>query len=63
MKDFALKVCAVIFFIVGLGHLLRLMRRMPIMIGGYDVPMRVSIFGCVIPFALAVWLITVIRKK
>ncbi|MCX7635951.1 MAG: hypothetical protein N2Z74_09460 [Syntrophales bacterium] len=46
----------VLFVIVSLAHLVRMVWCVPITIADYDIPMWLSIFGFLVPLALA-WLL------
>lgn len=46
----------VIFALVAMAHLLRLLFGVPVMIAGWPVPGWISVFGFIIPGALAVGL-------
>jgi len=63
MKDTALRVAAIIFFVVSLFHLARLIFRMEIAFANFQVPLWFSLFGFVITAALAIWFFTLSGKK
>jgi hypothetical protein len=50
-----LRVSGALFGLVGLGHLLRLLYRVPAELGQWVVPLWVSVIGLLVPAALAVW--------
>ena len=52
MKPFT-TIAAVFFTIVAILHLLRLLQGWEIIVNGIQIPMWVSVFGCVIPAGLA----------
>jgi len=56
MKDTALKVAGVIFFLVAMAHLLRLIMKFDIIIAGYALPTWFSILGFVLPLLLSLWM-------
>ena len=56
MKDTALKVSGVIFLLVAIIHLLRVILKVEVTIGGMVLPMGASIFGFIIPLLLALWM-------
>jgi hypothetical protein len=56
MKDTALKVSGVIFFVVAVVHLLRIILKVEAIIAGYVIPMWWSIFGFIIPLLLSLWM-------
>ena len=53
MKNTALKVSGVIFFVVAVAHLLRVILKVEVIIAGYVIPMWWSIFGFIIPLLLS----------
>ena len=55
MKPAAL-VAAVFLDLVATLHLVRLLLQVPIMVGGYEIPMWFSVFGVLGPGLLAAWL-------
>jgi len=48
-----LKITKIIFFLVGLAHGIRLLVGWDVVLGGWSVPMWVSIFGVVLPWYIA----------
>ena len=56
MKDTALKVAGIIFFVVAIIHLLRAILKVEVIIGGYVLPIWASIWGFIVPLLLAVWM-------
>ena len=56
MKNTALKVAGVIFFVVAVMHLLRVILNVEVIIAGYVIPMWWSIFGFIIPLLLSLWM-------
>jgi hypothetical protein len=48
-------VSGVLFGLVALGHLLRIVFRVPLDVGGISIPMWVSWFGTIVPGALSIW--------
>jgi hypothetical protein len=50
-----LQLSGLIFFAVALGHLLRVLRRWPLLIGGYPLPALASLLVAVAAGAMAVW--------
>jgi len=57
-----LLVSGALFSLVAIGHLLRLVYRLPVVVDGYTVPMAVSLFGCIIPALLAAWAFRLARS-
>lgn len=52
MKPFT-RIAAVVFSLVSLGHLLRLIFHLEVVIGGWPLPFWVSLVGTVVPGLLA----------
>jgi len=48
-------ISALIFDIVAFVHLARLLKRLPVRVGSYEVPMSVSWFGLPVSALLAIW--------
>lgn len=51
-----LRVAAIIFALVGLGHLLRVVTRADLLIAGHQIPIWPSVAGVVIAAALSSWM-------
>ena len=49
------RVSGVVFGLVALAHLIRALRRWPLLIAGHPIPTVVSLIVCVAAGALAVW--------
>jgi hypothetical protein len=62
MKDFALKLSAVIFLLVSIMHLLRLILKMQVTVNGVPVPLLFSILAVIIPLLLSVWIFSLFKK-
>ncbi|HEY2567233.1 MAG TPA: hypothetical protein VGH95_05985 [Candidatus Aquirickettsiella sp.] len=62
-KELPLVIAGIVFGFVALMHLLRLIYRWPIMLGGYNAPISVSIFGLIISIILAIWMFFAAVKK
>jgi hypothetical protein len=62
LKTF-LHIVAIIFFIVGSLHLLRLFTGFQVILGGWTVPMWLSIFGVLIPWYLVYIAFTYSKKN
>jgi hypothetical protein len=58
-----LHVAGAIFSIVGALHLLRLLTGFPIVLGGWILPVWLSIFGVVFPWFLAFNAFTLAKKN
>lgn len=58
-----LQVVGIIFSLVGGVHLLRLLAGWDIVIGGWMVPMWVSLLGVILPWYLAYNAFTLAKKK
>jgi hypothetical protein len=50
-----LRVSGTLFGLIALGHLLRLLYRVPAELGQWVVPLWVSVVGLLLPAALALW--------
>jgi hypothetical protein len=51
-----LRVAAIIFGLVCLGHLWRLLRHLDIRMGSHDIPMWLSVVGAIIAGGLSLWM-------
>ena len=58
----ATTVAAVIFAVVSLVHLSRLICHWPAAVAGWEVPMWISVVGCVVPAALSFLLLREARR-
>ncbi len=56
MKDTALKVAGIIFFLVAIVHLLRVILKFEVIIAGYVLPIWFSILGFIFPLLLSLWM-------
>ena len=63
MKNFALKIAGTIFFLISILHLLRLVFKIEVIIGGYIVPFYLSAAGFIATFLLGWWMLNVTRKE
>jgi len=61
MKDLALLIAGVIFIIVSLLHLVRMIFKLEVKMGGFTMPQWVSIFGFVAPMLFALWIFSLLR--
>ena len=52
--------CVIIFSFVAFMHLLRLIYKTEVVIGGKIIPLWVSIIGFLLPLSLAVWILRII---
>jgi hypothetical protein len=59
---FYLPVSGTLFGLVALGHLLRLLYRVPAQLGQWVVPLWVSVIGLLVPAALALWAFRLVRE-
>jgi hypothetical protein len=50
-----LRLSGALFGLIALGHLLRLLYRVPAELGQWIVPLWVSVIGLLVPASLAVW--------
>jgi hypothetical protein len=53
----------VIFGLVCLGHLLRVVFNVPLVVGTYDVPMTISWMGMFVSAGLVVWVIAMLTRE
>jgi hypothetical protein len=49
------RLSAVLFTLVAIGHLIRLLRRWPLLIGGRPIPALASLVVVIVTGAMAVW--------
>ncbi|NQV21731.1 MAG: hypothetical protein HQ511_09980 [Rhodospirillales bacterium] len=63
MQKAALYTSGIFFALSTLGHAVRLMTGLEIVIGGVVVPLWVSFPGVLIAAALAVWMVTAARRS
>lgn len=56
MKRPAATTAALVLGLIAVVHLLRILLRVPISVGGQRVPVWTSVLGAVLPGVLAVWL-------
>jgi len=61
MKDTALKVAGVVFFVVAIIHLLRLFLGFEIIIAGCVIPIWFSIVGFIFPLLLSLWMFKALK--
>jgi len=61
-KDLALRVAGVVFMVVAIMHLLRLLLRAQIDVGGMNVRSYVSMIGFVVALLMAIWMFKVSKK-
>lgn len=57
-----LQVSGTLFGLIALGHLLRLLYRMPAELGQWVVPLWVSVIGLLLPAMLALWGFRLVRR-
>jgi hypothetical protein len=57
-----LRVSATLFGLIALGHLVRLLFRVPAELGNWVVPLWVSVIGLLLPAALAIWAFRLVRQ-
>jgi hypothetical protein len=58
----ALRLSAIIFGLICLGHLWRVLRHVDVRIGSLDVPMWPSTVALVVGAALSIWLWTLSKR-
>jgi hypothetical protein len=51
-----LRVASIMFAIFAIGHLLRLIKQIPVQVGSHQIPMGVSWVALVIAALLCIWL-------
>jgi hypothetical protein len=56
MKKQATLVAAILFWLIALAQLLRVLFRVRVTAGGFDVPLWVSVLAVVVLGALGIWL-------
>ena len=57
----ALKIAAVIFLLVCVLHIVRLIFRIKVTIGGFVVPLWFSLIGVLVSLSLSLWIISIIK--
>jgi len=62
MEKLALLVSGTIFIIVSIMHLLRLIFNLTIKIGNFTVPLKFSLFGCLISLLLSMWMFMLLMR-
>jgi hypothetical protein len=61
--SFYLRASGTVFGLIALGHLLRLLYRVPAELGQWVVPLWVSVIGLLLPAALALWAFRLVRVE
>jgi hypothetical protein len=51
-----LRVASILFALFAIGHLLRLIKQIPVQVGSHQIPMGVSWVALVIAAVLCIWL-------
>ena len=59
MEKIALKIGGAVFVLVAVLHVLRIVMKVPVMIGSMDVPIGASVLWAVIAFALGLWMLKI----
>jgi uncharacterized membrane protein YbhN (UPF0104 family) len=57
-----LRVSGTLFGLIALGHLVRLLYRVPAELGRWVVPLWISVVGLLLPAALALWAFRLERR-
>jgi uncharacterized membrane protein YbhN (UPF0104 family) len=57
-----LRVSGALFGLIAIGHLLRLLYRVPAELGQWVVPLWISVIGLLLPAALAIWAFRLVRR-
>lgn len=55
-------ISGLLFCLVALAHLLRVVYSLPIQVEAYSVPMVASWIGFIVPGALALWALRIVRS-
>ncbi len=63
MKELGLKISAIIFFIVGIMHILRLVLRYYVTIGVFIIPFWISAAGAIFALSLSCWLFSLSKRR
>jgi hypothetical protein len=63
MKDTALKVAGIVFFMVAMAHLLRAILKFEIIVAGYVLPAWFSLVGFIIPLLLSLWMFKAVKAS
>ncbi|MDD4955360.1 MAG: hypothetical protein PHP17_04925 [Candidatus Omnitrophica bacterium] len=58
MEKVALVVASAVFLIVSIMHLLRLILNLPVKIGNFNLPLRISLYASAVTVLLSVWMFT-----
>ncbi|MBI3999895.1 MAG: hypothetical protein HY351_04695 [Candidatus Omnitrophica bacterium] len=61
-KRRALNVAGIIFLLVSISHLVRLIFKIPVVIGSFTVPVWYSFSGFVVAFLLSLWMFKSIKS-
>lgn len=61
-KDRALKAAGVVFLLVAMMHLLRLLLKVQLSVGGTNLGLSFSLIGFVVALSLAMWMFASSRK-
>jgi hypothetical protein len=61
MKDIALKTAGVIFLLVSILHLLRIILKVEVIVGGLTLPLWTSIAGFLLGILLALWFFSALK--
>ncbi len=51
-----LRVSSIIFALFGIGHILRLIKHAPVIVGSHHIPMSVSIVALIVAGGLSLWM-------
>jgi hypothetical protein len=62
-KNIALIIAGAIFIIVAILHLIRLILKLHVTIGQWEVPMFISIVGLILGGVLGMWMFISVAKK
>jgi hypothetical protein len=51
-----LRISSIIFALFGIGHILRLIKHAPVIVGSHHIPMSVSIVALIVAGGLSLWM-------
>ena len=53
MKNFFLTLSGLVYGLIAVVHLVRLLEKWPVHVAAYTIPLRVSLWACLVSFVLA----------
>jgi type IV secretory pathway TrbD component len=57
MEKIALKIGGIVFLLIGIVHVVRVVKNVPVMVGDTNVPMAASVLCAVIALGLGLWML------